>query len=392
MSRTTLFAGITVIAAGVAAALLWWPARDVDGMATRPPVRNAVAVAVAPIETGGITDRREFTGTLRAAESFTVAPKISGRIERINVDIGDRVSRGDVVVELDDAEHRQTVAEAEATLAVARAELRRTQTDAELAARELQRTERLARRNLVSDVELDTARAKAESQRAAVAVAEAQVDERDAALASERVRLAYTTVRADWTGGAETRVVGERMVNAGDTVAANVPLLSVLAIDRLTAVAFAPERDYTVLERGQPVSVVADALPGREFQGEIVRIAPRFEEQSRQARFEVTVNNADRALKPGMFVTVEVTVDRAGAATLVPQAAIVRRDGRQGVYTIESGEPPTARFVPVTTGIADAARIQIVEPAGLSGRVVTLGQQLLEDGTPVTIPESRVES
>ncbi|MDX1605672.1 MAG: efflux RND transporter periplasmic adaptor subunit, partial [Candidatus Competibacterales bacterium] len=314
MSRTARWTSAVLIAALAATgALLLRDQGDSRSAAQRPrpAAAGAVAVAVAPVETGSIVDRREFTGTLQAAEEFTVAPKIGGRIERVHVDIGDRVRRGEVLVELDDAEYRQVVAEAEAALAVARAELRRARTDADLALRELQRVERLARRDLASDVELDTARARAESQRAAVAVAEARVDEREAVLASQRVRLSYTEVRADWTSGADTRVVGERMVSAGDTVAANVPLLSVLGIDRLTAVVYAPERDYALLDRGQAVALTAAALPGRSFQGEIVRIAPRFEEQSRQARFEVAVDNADNALKPGMFVTVEVTVDQA---------------------------------------------------------------------------------
>ncbi|MDX1607401.1 MAG: hypothetical protein R3202_14510, partial [Candidatus Competibacterales bacterium] len=85
---------------------------------------------------------------------------------------------------------------------------------------------------------------------------------------------------------------------------------------------------------------------------------------------------------------VEVTVDQAESTTLVPAEALVRRDGRRGVYTIEAGDPPTARFVPVTPGISGDRRVQILEPV-LSGQVVTLGQQLLEDGSPVTVPESR---
>lgn len=384
MKRFGILAILAVLAVAVILANIDWGAgTDGPGPAREP---RAIAVAVAAVERGPIIDIREFMGSLRATESFTVAPKIGGRIERIHFDIGDRVKRGDILVELDDAELRQAVAIAEAALAVARAELRRAESDAALATRELQRTQQLSERNLVSEGELDTARARAESQRAAVAVAAARVEERAAALANEQVRLGYTVVRADWNGHLDTRLVGDRSVSAGDTVAANAALLTVLSVDHLTAVAFAPERDYGRLAVGQLVSVVADAFPEREFEGHIARIAPQFEEQSRQARFEVTVVNRDELLKPGMFITVRVEVDRADDATLVPTDAIVQRDGRTGVYRIEDGERPTVRFVPVTLGIRDARRTQILEPA-LSGRVVTLGQQLLQDGSPVTIAE-----
>lgn len=376
-----------VLAAAVAA-LAWWAHQrpGMPGDAGARPQDGRVAVETAAVVTGAVSDVREFTGTLEAGDAFTVAPKIGAQIVRIHVDVGDRVERGQVVVELDDDEARQAVAEAEAELAVARAELEQARADARLSERELERTRTLAQRELASASELDTARARADAQRAAVAVATARVEQREAALARARVQLGYTSVRADWTGDDATRLVGERMVNAGDTVAANTPLLTVLRIAPLTAVVYAPESDYPRLRTGQSVEVTADALPGRGFTGEIARIAPRFAADSRQARFEVALANEDRALKPGMFVTVRVTVERATESTLVPAEAIVRRESGPGVYRVVEGDPPRVRFEPVRTGIEDDGRVQVLEP-GLSGRVVTLGQQMLEDGAAVIVAE-----
>lgn len=378
--------GIGLVAVAAIAAGAWW-LRD-QGVA--PPTADEgdsrVAVEAAPVDTGSVADIRTFTGTLEAGDAFTVAPKIGAQIERIHVDIGDRVEQGQVVAELDDDEATQAVAEAEAELAVARAEVEQAQADATLARREFERTRSLAERELASTSELDTTRARAEAQSAAVAVARARVTQREAALARARVQLGYTRVRADWRGGDNERVVGERMVNAGDTVAANTPLISVLGIDPITAAVFAPESDYARLTSGQTVEVTADALPDRAFEGRISRIAPRFERDSRQARFEVTLPNEGRALKPGMFVTVRVTVATTDDATLVPEEAIVRREEGSGVYRIVEGDPPTVRFVPVTVGIEGDNGVEILEPE-LSGRVVTLGQQILEDDAPVIVSE-----
>lgn len=386
MKAKRLFTGLAVVAAAVA--LAWWLQQRSGTPADAGDHTDdgRVAVEAAAITTGAISDVREFTGTLEAGDAFTVAPKIGGPIERIHVDVGDRVERGQVVVELDDDEARQAVAEAEAELAVARAELEQARADARLSERELERTRTLARRELASASELDTARARAEAQNAAEAVATARVTQREAALAGARVQLGYTSVRANWTGDDASRLVGERMVNAGDTVAANTPLLTVLRISPLTAVVHAPESDYTRLRTGQAVEVNADALPARTFDGEIARIAPRFAVDSRQARFEVRLANEERTLKPGMFVTVRVTVDRAAEARLVPAEAIVRHESGPGVYRIVDGDSPHVRFERVRTGIEGDERIQILEPA-LSGRVVTLGQQMLEDGAPVIISE-----
>ena len=379
---------VAAVVVALVAAAAWWSQRDTGGGggAGRPQGDARVAVEARAVRNGSVQDVRSFTGTLEAGNAFTVAPKSGGQIERVHVDIGDRVEKGQVVVELDDDEATQAVAEAQAELAVARAEREQAQADARLAQRELERTQTLAQRNLASQSELDTARAQAEAREAAVSVATARVTQRQAALERARVQLGYTAVRADWPGADAARVVGERMVSAGDTVAANTPLLTVLGIAPITAAVFAPERDYAHLSVGQSVEVRADALPGRRFDGRIARIAPRFAEDSRQARFEVALPNADRALKPGMFVTVRVTVDTADDATLVPPEAIVRRAEGPGVYRVDDGEPPTVRFVPVELGIEGEQSVQVLAPA-LSGRVVTLGQQLLEDGAPVVVSE-----
>lgn len=378
--------GIGLVTVAAIAAGAWW-LRDQD---VAPPTEEEgdgrVAVEAAPVDTGSVADVRTFTGTLEAGDAFTVAPKIGAQIERIHVDIGDRVEQGQVVAELDDDDATQAVAEAEAELAVARAEVEQAEADARLARREFERTRSLAERELASTSELDTTRARAQAQNAAVAVARARVTQREAALARARVQLSYTRVRANWRGGDNERVVGERMVNEGDTVAANTPLISVLGIAPITAAVFAPESDYAQLSSGQTVEVTADALPNRAFEGRISRIAPRFERDSRQARFEVTLPNEDRALKPGMFVTVRVTVATTDEATLVPEEAIVRREEGPGVYRIIDGDPPTVRFVPVAMGIEGEGGVEILDPE-LSGRVVTLGQQMLEDDAPVIVSE-----
>lgn len=388
MSRTRTWLPIAAVTVAALAAG-WWLTRPGMPGGEDPPTAatGRVAVEAADVSTGSVADVRSFTGSVEAGDAFTVAPKIGGLVEDVHVDIGDRVRRGQVVVELDDDEAAQSLAEAEAELAVARAELEQARADANLARRELERTRTLAQRELASQSELDTASARAEAQQAGVAVATARVTQREAALARARVQLGYTSVRADWPGEDADRVVGERMINAGDTVAANTALLTILDLTPVTIVFNAPESDYAQLSAGQPARITADAFPQRTFEGRIARIAPRFAEDSRQARVEVTAANEDGGLKPGMFATVRVTVDAAEEnATLVPTEAVVRHTEGPGVYRIVEGDPPTVRFEPVRIGIEGGERIQIIEPE-LSGRVVTLGQQMLEDGAPVVVSE-----
>lgn len=360
--------------------------QDSDAAGDGRGEHGPVPVEVAPIEQAPIALRRSFTGSLDANAEFVVAPKVEGRIEAISVDLGDRVSRGEVVARLDDAEHQQEVAQAEAEVAVARANLSEARSQLTLAERELARLEQLRQRGISSESELDVARAGREARQAQVEVARAQVSRAEAALAMARIRLGYTRVSADWSGGSETRVVAERFLDEGETVAANAPLLRIVGLDPLTAVFHVPERDYARLQRGQQAELYTDAWPGEAFRGEIARIAPVFRANARQARVELRVDNPGHRLKPGMFARIELVLERVAEAVTVPPAALVRRDGRDGVFRV-TDDGASVTWQPVQPGIREAGRVQV---AGLDpdGRVVVLGQQLLDDGTAIRIADA----
>ncbi|MES1945033.1 RND family efflux transporter MFP subunit [Salinisphaera sp. PC39] len=371
-------------AAGAALALLALAAyalipADPTGAA---PEGRRIAVETTPIGRGTLVDRREFPGSLEAAAEFTVAPKVGGRVEAMLADIGDRVARGDVVVRLDDAEYRQAVTQAEAELAVARAQRREARSNRTLAERRLERVRRLRERGIAAASELDEAETEAAAQTAATAVAEAQVTRARAALEAAQVRLGYTRIAADWPGAGEARVVGERLVDTGDTVAANTAMLTILDIRRLKAVIRVPEDVYAGVAPGQQAEVRASALPGRVFPATVARIAPRFDTDSRQARVELTVDNPERALVPGMFVQVAVAAGRVEDAPLLPATALVERGGRTGVFVL-APEADTARFVPVDVALRADGRAALAAPGDLDGDVVVLGQNQLEDGTAV---------
>jgi RND family efflux transporter MFP subunit len=153
----------------------------------------------------------------------------------------------------------------------------------------------------------------------------------------------------------------------------------------ITAVFFVTERDYALLRTGQVVTLRTDAHPDAAFEGRIARIAPVFQESTRQAQVEVDVDNADLRLKPGMFVRVTVVLDRVEDATIVPEQALVRRDGRDGVFVV-AGDGQTVAWREVEVGFRQGGRVQVTGD-GLNTQVVTLGQQLLEDNSAVSVAE-----
>ena len=345
-----------------------------------------VPVAVAEMGRGVIEDRRVFSGTLEAQASFTVAPKVSGRIEWMAAQIGDPVKRGELIARLDDDEFAQDVAQAEASLAVAEANEAQAVSSLEITQRTFERTQTLSERGVASESQLDVVGADLLSKRAAVEVARANVRRSESLLESAKIRLGYTQVVAAWPDGDEERVVSERHVDAGNTVGANSPLVSVIETDPLLAVVFVTERDYGRLRVGQGATLTTDAHVGREFEAEIVRFAPVFRAASRQARVELSVPNPGRLLKPGMFVRVAVVLERLEDAVTVPADALVQRNEKDWVFVVDEGGE-TVRQVEVEIGIRSGDMVQVTgRGADGRGRVVTLGQQLLMDGTEITIP------
>lgn len=349
-----------------------------------PEGSQPVPVETAEIETGTITLRRTFSGTLEAPSRFIVAPKVSGRVEHLHVDLADTVKRGQIVVELDNEEYVQAVNGAEADLAVARANLTEAKNALEIASRELMRIETLRERGVASESQLDAAKADQLAKEAELEVARAQVTRAEASLQTARIRLGYTTIAADWSGGDEGRVVGRRYVNAGDTVSANAAILSIIELDPVMGVIFITEKDYARLQPGQTVALRTDAYPDRTFEGTIARIAPVFQADSRQARVELTVPNTEQLLKPGMFIRATIILEQIQGATIVPAQAVTRRDDRDGIFLVDE-QTMTARWQEVKKGIREGDRIQLLDE-GLSGQVITLGQQMVDDGSAITIP------
>lgn len=340
--------------------------------------RPAVAVEVTSVIFGQIGEVRKFTGTIFAYNQYVLAPKISGRVIQIGKRIGDPVLEGELIAKIDDAEYQQAVRESEANLKIAEASMVESRSQLELARQEKERLKSLEARELATTAELETSLTNFEGREARYQLALAQVEQRQAALASSRIRLGYTRLTASSAG-----FIGERFVDEGALLAPNTAVVLIVGIDSVIVRTMITERDYGCIERGQPADVLVDAFRGRRFSGTVVRVAPMMQEASRMAEMEVEVDNRSYMLKPGMFARIEVTTAEKDSTQLVPSSAVVERGGETVMFVISDGEA-VARYVRVTTGIVTPDLTEIIEPL-IRGRVVILGQHLLDDGSPVML-------
>jgi len=345
-----------------------------------------VAVEIESVRKATIRDTGNFTGTLAPKSQFTIAPKIAGRLEKLMVDIGDRINRNQLIAVLDNEEYSQQLRQAEADLLVAKANLEESRSSLDVSEREWERVEELHKKGISADSELDAAKGTYATQEARYKVAQAQVVNREAALEAAKVRLSYTKISASWEERANPRVVGERFVHEGTMLTPNAPILSLLEINPLLAIIHITDKDYFRIKTGQGALISSDALLDKTASGEIVRIAPLLKETSREARVEIEFANPEELFKPGMFINVQIEFATHEDATVVPVSSVVKRDDQQGVFLADT-ENNVAQFVPVKVGIATNELAEIVEPPSFSGFVVTLGQHLLADGSPIILPK-----
>lgn len=385
MKKTVIILSVLLLAG-----LIGWRAYQKVSAKGQPQRRGArggaVAVVLQPVRRDTIRDVRVFTGTVYPKEQFVLAPKIPGRLERLMVNTGSKVRNGDPIAVLDDQEYNRLVEQAQAELEVANANVMDTRSAVEIAKREFERAQELRKEKVASEAELDQVDARYKAAQAKQEVAMAQVKQREAALKANQVRLSYTRINASWEDSNSVRVVGERFVDEGAMLRANDPIVSILDINTVIATIFVIERDYPHVLAGQTATVTTDAFPGKNFSGKVARKAPFLRESSRQARVEIEIQNPEYLLAPGMFVRAEIQFAVRENATIVPVAAVVRRNAQVGVFLADPTQAK-ARFVPITQGIVSGESTEVLAPP-LDGQVVVLGQHLLEDGAAIGVPDA----
>jgi membrane fusion protein (multidrug efflux system) len=296
-----------------------------------------------------LADDVTAVGTLRSAESVMLRPELAGRIARIAFDEGRPVKKGEVLVQLDDAVEAAEHARARAALGLAQANYKRNQD--------------LFGRKFVSQRALDEAAANLR-----VAEAEARVAE---------ARMRRMAVRAPFDG-----IVGIRNVSVGDYVKEGEDLVNLEAIETLKVDFRVPERYLSGLRVGQTVALLADALPGQQFDSRVVAIDPLVAAQDRAVLMRATLDNAAHALRPGMFARVRLTLSERPDVLVVPEQAIMTTPEGPRVFRIESD---AAKSVAVRLGARQGTWVEVAEGLNEGDTIVTAGQIKIRDGAAVKV-------
>ncbi len=329
-------------------------------------------------------------GTITACRRARLAPRAGGQIAKLSITEGDRVEKGQILLELWNADVAARLRLAQDQKASAQSRRDEVCLNADLAARELKRSRQLKDQGFISDEALDRTRAQAQAGRAACSAAEADVRQADSQIAAVRAELSTTYLRAPFAG-----IVAEVTGEIGEFTTPSPPGIptppAVDLIDDTCLYVTAPmdEIDAPKIIVGQPGRISIDAFPGRQFAGHVRRIAPYVLDREKQARtVDVEVEFDDpsqfKTLLVGYSADVEIVLASRKNVLRVPTSALI--DGNKlYVHNTENG---TLDVRQVETGLSNWAHTEILSGLSLSERIVlSTEREGLEAGVPLVADE-----
>jgi HlyD family secretion protein len=343
---------------------------------TEPATPPVVDVAVVPVTPGRIAASLEISGTLAARTRVGIKPKLPGRLERVLVEMGDRVNAGQVVATIDRGELDAQVDAATAAVGVAQAALESAEAALANAVIELDRAKTLFEGGALPRQRLDAAQTAHRS-----AVAQRDLAKANLAQAEATVRRAREVQRDATLVAPVSGFVVERNYDAG-AIPGDMPIVIVADLRQLKLEAGVSELEAGRLKTGLPAVVSVQAKPGAEFMGQLAAIVPEVDERNRHFRVEVRVANPDHALLAGMYATARLVIAEVPNALTLPREAVTTRDGQRVALKV-TGDTVTP--VRVTEGLSDGRRVQIA--SGLAA-----GDQVLADARRQLPSDARVKA
>lgn len=327
--------------------------------------------------------RLTYTADLTPNQLVNVFSRVDGYIARIYVDKGDFVKANQLLVEIDHTDFVHAVNQAKANLVSAKAKVVQQDAAVRNAKLTLDRMQALIKDQFVSQQDLDTAQVNYDAALALQDSLRAQVRQMEVALAQAETNLAYSYIRAPFSGFVAERNLDPGAYVTGTTASTSTMsrgILSLHDVDTVRTLIEVVEKDVPLVKIGQNAEVRAEAYPNEVFEGTVTRIVQALNRATRTMTVEVDLPNKDHRLKGGMFARVEILVDKHPKAIQIPLDAVSRLEEFQFVYVVKDGK---AHQVPVELGSRVENRVEVVK--GLIGdeQVIVSGKDLVSEGTTV---------
>jgi len=341
-----------------------------------PAVWLALALAVAaadapkPIDVkttrpsrGEIIRYVTLPGTIKANQQATLYAKVAGYLKSLSVDKGDRVQAGQSLGEIEVPELLADLARFKAEVAVAETDFQRTSNAQNKSP------------DLVTPRSVDEAKGRFDIARANL--------ERTETL------LRYAHVTAPFSGIVTARYVdpGAFIPSATSGSAAQTAAIVMLAdFNTVRAQVALPEVEAALTQVGQPVKLTVEGLPGKTFVGKISRMSYALDDATKTMLVEADLPNADLALRPGMYATIKVGVEKHTDALQIPVEALVMEKANAFAFVADAGK---AKKTAIKIGFNDGAKIEVLSGVDANDQIILVGKQTLSDGQSVSVSEGK---
>jgi RND family efflux transporter MFP subunit len=317
---------------------------------------------------GNLINKLTFSGDIAAIEQINVYSRVNGNISRIYVNIGDYVSQGKLLAIIDPSIYQQNVKQTEALYKQAQATFENNQLNYE-------RNKDLYQKGLISQTDLD-------NSRTAVDVSRAQMESANANYQNAITQLSYCNIRAPFSGYITKRLLDPgSYISTGGTSQNTIFTLS--KIDGLKVMVNVLEKDIPLLDKVKEARITVDTYPGEVFIGNLKAISQSIDLTTRTMQTEVDIDNKNQMLKPGMFATIDLILDKAENAMILPVQTILKDEKGNFVYTITPDSIANKKYV--QTGIHENNNYEIKSGLDDNDKVVFLGQDQVKDGRKVKI-------
>ena len=360
---------LAVLAGGAWLALHRAPAPASAPATKAAPAKEALELSsgdVAAIGTRSLALSLPLSGSLAPLSSATIKSKVSGVVQATTVQEGMAVTAGQVLARIDQADLRARLQQQQAMLDEAQAKL-------SMATKNEANSQALLSQKYISQNAFD-------STQNTVALARANVKSAAAMVEIARIALNDGIIKAPISG-----IVSKRHVQAGEKLAPDMPVYSIVNLSELTLEAQVPASEIPRVKVGQDVRFKVDGFQKREFEGKVARINPATEAGSRSMLVYIAVRNDDSALRAGMFAKGTIVTDRSGVAPIVPMTALREDQGKQVVYKIENGKVVAQ---PVTLGLRndDEGYAEVTDGLDKGANVIVSKLNAVKPGAQVKLP------
>lgn len=335
--------------------------------ATHETVQVAIPIEVAALVRADLSEVVLVTGSIRPANEVDVYAKVPGRIEAINVQVGDKVKSGALLASVEAKEIAWQAKAAEAAVRLARAQLDGARLEAD-------RTKALFQGGAATQAQIDGVKVKMQ-------LAEAQLAQAEAAAGLARQQVANARIESPIAG-----TVTRKNISVGAQVGPQGPLFSVQDLGALKLESSVDATAVARLKKGQLVALKVDALPGKSFEGEVSVISPSLDPLTRRAAIEITVRNETGELLPQMFASAAITLGTQQGALALPNAALKTALGKSVVYVVREGK---AVEVSPRLGASDGSKTALIEGLSEGDQVAVSSLAALSDGALVKVAQPK---